>query len=325
VVALLKHIENTQGSKKSVLLDGEQVISLIVALRKIPEKGRVKPKRVPIPHSLNDPSSTEICLIVKEDAKETIKEALTSTPVPGLTKVIGLSKLRKNYGQFVERRKLCGSYDLFLCDDRIIPLMPKALGKDFYTRKKHPIPVKVMVKGKEVKVAGKKSKGKKDPVDAVASRRIHAALSQARDSTYFYLGWGPCSAIRIAKSSMNEDEVVANIMCGMEAIVENVPKKWKGIQALHIKTAESVALPIWNSLPTATLKVAADQAKEGPKKTRNKVEKRKREPKGEEGEEEAEGLDDEEEEEELEFEDDEAEEEEEVASGKGKKTTPVEE
>ena len=40
VVALLKHIENQQSSQKNSLLEKQETISIIIALRKIPEKGR---------------------------------------------------------------------------------------------------------------------------------------------------------------------------------------------------------------------------------------------------------------------------------------------
>ena len=43
--------------------------------------------------------------------------------VEGLTKVISLSKLRTSYKQFAARRELAARYDLFLCDDRITPML----------------------------------------------------------------------------------------------------------------------------------------------------------------------------------------------------------
>jgi ribosomal protein L1 len=166
----------------------------------------------------------EMCLFVKEDARDNLKDALSTEPIPGLSKVIGLQKLRKKYARYEDRRKLCAGFDLFLCDDRILPLMPKALGKTFFEKKKHPIPVKV------------------------TGKSVHKCITKARDSTYFYLGWGPCSAVRIAKTTMTVDEVVENIMAGVKAVVEHIPKKMKGIQAIHIKTEDSIALPIYNSL-----------------------------------------------------------------------------
>jgi ribosome biogenesis protein UTP30 len=50
--------------------------------------------------------------------------------------VIGLSKLRANYKQYEAKRQLKDSYDLFLADVRILPMLPRLLGKKFFLSKK---------------------------------------------------------------------------------------------------------------------------------------------------------------------------------------------
>jgi len=80
--------------------------------------------------------------------------------------------------------------------------------------------------------------------DAMASE-----LQAACDSTYFYLPSGPSCAIRIGKTSFAVEQVVDNITSAMPRIIQHIPKKWKNIQALYIKTHDSVALPIFNSVP----------------------------------------------------------------------------
>ena len=42
--------------------------------------------------------------------------------------VVGLSKLRTKYESHEAKRQLCGSYDLFLADERVLPSLPKLLG-----------------------------------------------------------------------------------------------------------------------------------------------------------------------------------------------------
>ena len=49
--------------------------------------------------------------------------------IPGLGKVISLTKLRTDHKRYEDRRNLCNAYDLFLCDDRITPMLPKVIGK----------------------------------------------------------------------------------------------------------------------------------------------------------------------------------------------------
>ncbi len=45
---------------------------------------------------------------------------------------MSLDRLRREYKEFKDRRELLSQYDLFLCDDRILPMMTKALGKAFF-------------------------------------------------------------------------------------------------------------------------------------------------------------------------------------------------
>mmetsp|Transcript_15100 Transcript_15100/g.61818 ORF Transcript_15100/g.61818 Transcript_15100/m.61818 type:complete len:90 (+) Transcript_15100:523-792(+) len=51
--------------------------------------------------------------------------------------VLGVSKLKARYKTFESKRQLCDSYDLFLADDRVLPLLPKLLGKQFFRSKKY--------------------------------------------------------------------------------------------------------------------------------------------------------------------------------------------
>lgn len=53
--------------------------------------------------------------------------------------------------------------------------------------------------------------------------------------------------IRIAHFGMGVDQIVENIMVGMQRCASLIGKKWNGIQAIHLKTNESVALPIYYS------------------------------------------------------------------------------
>ena len=43
-----------------------------------------------------------------------------------------------------------------------------------------------------------------------------------------------------------------NIAGALDAIIDHIPRKWSNVQALFIKTHNSVALPFFNSLPEIT-------------------------------------------------------------------------
>ncbi len=64
-----------------------------------------------------------------QDPAKPVKARLAANPVAGFSKVISLTKLKKKYGQFQEKRELCASYDAFFADERILPSLSKVLGK----------------------------------------------------------------------------------------------------------------------------------------------------------------------------------------------------
>ena len=211
----------------------------MVAMKKTPLKQQNKPIAIKIPHSIFDPATnpgSEICLFTKDPPQPAdydpksgiplvnpIKTALQAHPVAGITKVLSISKLRNNYKEYKERRRLLASYTLFLTDERILPLLPALLGAKFFEKKKQPVAVNI------------------------AQRDFSAELERARDSTYMFVNTGPCSMIRIARSSFSRAQSFENIQAALEQIAAHVPKHWAGVQSLHIKTQNSIALPIYNS------------------------------------------------------------------------------
>eukprot|EP00123_Amoebidium_parasiticum_P009268 comp19374_c0_seq1/m.22334 comp19374_c0_seq1/g.22334 ORF comp19374_c0_seq1/g.22334 comp19374_c0_seq1/m.22334 type:complete len:242 (-) comp19374_c0_seq1:498-1223(-) len=226
VGALVKHVQGGQAGNN--LLEGAETILLVVALKNVPEQTSKKAIRIPIPHSLHQEGETEVCLITK-DPQADYKKLLEEKNVTVVSKVLGISKLREKHSKSHEqKRQLLSQYDVFLADARVLPLLPPLLGKKFFEKKKQPVPVDLT---------------KKD---------ISKEISKAINATYLYLGLGACVAVRIAHTGQTEDEIVANIVQGMDAIAEKIPKKWRTVQSVHIKTSESVALPVYASLPTDT-------------------------------------------------------------------------
>lgn len=128
-----------------------QVFFLQLALRTMPLRTRKdKPVPLPLPHPLVSPEDAAICLFVKDHKGEGHKEGKAMVAryerKGGVAKVVGLSKLRTKYESHEAKRELCKLYDLFLADDRILPSLPKLIGKSFFKRKKQPIPVDIRVK-----------------------------------------------------------------------------------------------------------------------------------------------------------------------------------
>ena len=54
-----------------------------------------------------------------------IHSPLAHRQVDGMAKIITLDKLRTDYKRFEQKRELLATYDMFLADDRILPMLCK--------------------------------------------------------------------------------------------------------------------------------------------------------------------------------------------------------
>lgn len=231
VAALAKHIEKVKSEGKSQLFeeDGDgETYNLLISTRKVPQKGSNKLVPIKIPHPLLSLDVAEVCLIVKDHQGEGHKEAkkkVAEMEKCGVAKVLGISKLRNNYKPHEAKRKLCDSYDLFCADARVLPLLPKLLGKSFFKKNRQPVPVDLT---------------KKD---------WPAQIRKAAAATYVHMGAGTCINVKVGRSAQTQQEVVANAVAAIAGAVEVIPRKWANVQSIYMKTNQSVALPIYNAMP----------------------------------------------------------------------------
>ncbi|KAF6156156.1 hypothetical protein GIB67_024126 [Kingdonia uniflora] len=238
--SLLKWVKSK--SQNPQLLEPDDFIYLILTLKKIPSNGRTNPYKIPLPNPLHPFNSVEErCLIIDDRSKVTMtsadaKKKIEADGIP-ISKVIKLSKLKSDYRPFEAKRKLCSSYDMFFADNRVIPLLPRLLGKEFFKKKKIPVPINLT------------HKNWKEQIENVCG------------SALLYLRTGTCSVIRVGRVSMSRDELVANVGVAIDGIAEIVPKKWLGIRSFHLKSTESVALPLYHVVPDLGLKIEGIKGK----------------------------------------------------------------
>ncbi|XP_078168954.1 uncharacterized protein LOC144563363 [Carex rostrata] len=228
------------ASKPQLLLDDhDDFFVLLLSLRQIPSNCRTNPFFLSIPHPifpLSDPTlSPSVFLIIDDRAADSpppskFLEEAKECNLP-ISEVIGISTLRTDYRAFESRRKLCGSHDLFLADKKILPLLPRLLGKSFFQKKKNPLPVNFS------------RVGWKDQIKRILN------------STFFYLRSGTCCAIRVGRLAMEVEQVVDNVMAAIDEAVEKIPKKWGNVRSLNLKAVDSVALPIYQAVPEIGLKI----------------------------------------------------------------------
>lgn len=242
VDALLKWMRGQAKQRKAQLLEHDDLLYLVLTLKKIPPKGRINAYRIPLPHHLYDLSSTSACLIVDDRPKSPLSAAAALDVVRSLalpvSEVIPLSKLRSDYHPFEARRRLCDSYDLFFADRRVIPLLPRLIGKHFFKKKKIPLPLEL------------------------SRKSWPEQLRQCLGSTLLYLRSGTCSGLKVGRVSQDRDQIVDNVLAAIDGAVQLVPKKWSNVRSLHLKSVESVALPIYQTLPELGLKIEPLQKEE---------------------------------------------------------------
>lgn len=228
VDALLEWVKSKAKHQKPQLLEHDELLYFVVTLKRIPDKERINPYKIRLPHPLFPlDGSHEICLIIDDREKglnaEAAKNKVKEEDLP-ISKVLKYSKLKTDYKPFEAKRKLCGSFDLFLANKSVVPLLPRLLGKEFFKKKKHPIPVDL------------------------THKQWRGQIELACSSAFLYVGKGTCCVIKVARVSQTRNEIVENVIAVIDGLASVIPRKWKNVRSLHLKSLESLALPLYQSI-----------------------------------------------------------------------------
>ncbi|KAM0865499.1 hypothetical protein ACQ4PT_043207 [Festuca glaucescens] len=238
VASLTKWMRERAAEAPPNLLADERddLVVLQLSLRRVPAKPTTKPHLLPLPHPVVAHSAASVCVISDDRAGSgsppaaAILEAAKSLELP-VSEVVPFSAIRTDYRPYESRRRFSASYDLFLADRALLPMLPRLLGKSFYSTKKAPLAV--------------------DFTRAGWPEQVRKVIN----STFLYMRTGTCSGIKVGRLDMEEEEIVDNVMAAVEAAVEKVPKNWANVRALHLKAVDSVALPIYQAVPELGLKI----------------------------------------------------------------------
>jgi ribosome biogenesis protein UTP30 len=225
IKALTQVIAKRSANANPLFDSGAETMNMIFTLSTIPDKRRIKPLVIPLPHPMFDDKS-DVCFISKDPQKAYKELLLQKHPVPGLTKVIGIDKLRRNYKTLEAKRALADAFDLFLCDSRVLEMMPKMLGNVFY-QKKHKPPIPVNLKFTDPK----------------------PRLEQAINGTTLRVPAGPCVGVKIGRCSMTEEQLVKNAMEVIAVVLKHFAKAGNPVQSIAVQATDAVALPVWRRKP----------------------------------------------------------------------------
>ncbi|KAL8807699.1 MAG: hypothetical protein Q9182_000510 [Xanthomendoza sp. 2 TL-2023] len=232
--------------------DAEPIWLCLTTKKHIVDKHRLKPGKIPLPHSLNQSPTTTICLITCDPQRQ-VKDIISHPSFPTtlssrITKVLGISKLKARYQPFESRRKLLNEHDIFLADARVITLLPKILGKVFYQSHKKPVPVNLEA-FKQKDTAGKRvvSKNTDEKTRSIGSPlQVAKEIEKTINCALVHLSPSNNTAVRIGRSSFTAQQIADNVESVVAGLVEKfIPQGWRNVRAVNIKGPNTMALPIW--------------------------------------------------------------------------------
>eukprot|EP01031_Cornospumella_fuschlensis_P028102 gene28102-33934_t len=249
--ALIKYERKQEQERESRKLIEERPkwVLLQVQLQKEINQDVRKPVRVRIPHSLfSTDLEHSICLFIRDDQKERVETYLQSHPIAGLDKVLTLGEVRKLYKEFQNRKKLLSEHDFFLCHHSIGRQLYNLLGKDFGAR--HHFPIQITFPELD---------------------KLPKAVQQAVDSTYMHKA-GRSMTVKVGLTHMSPQHIRENVIEGMEFAIQKLPKGWRDVHSLHMKTKDSASLPIFSATDNELLNYVKSKVQEkNEKKARTAV------------------------------------------------------
>lgn len=208
--------------------DEGSLISIQISLKKVPKTSPHKGVCIQVPHGLW--KEAEVLLIVADDAVGIVKGDIGVGKVVGCSKVkvMGVKEVMMEYSTHERRRELLGMYDVFLCDDRLLPMMPRVLGNAFFKRK-----------------------GKLPRVVDLGADDVKEEIGKVVGCVVGRWGKGTCVDVIVGRMGWKIEWLVQNFEKVVEKVVGCFDGGWKSVLSVGIKCRElkGVCLPVWNSLP----------------------------------------------------------------------------
>lgn len=225
VEALMKHC---RAQESTSLTNTDSHVYAQVVFKKVPNKPK-HPVKLTLKHSAynKDPS---ICLVTK-DPQRYYKDLMKSYNI-SVARVIGVGKLRKKFKELEAKRILCDNHDVFLVDDRVLPIIPRWFGNYFYRKGKAPIKVNL------------KKKNLKSEIEEATRSYMVANLGKGNNLSI------PCGRVSFDNEWLSE-----NLQSALDELCKGVKPGWKNIKAVYLKTEDSISLPVYAALNNQSFKI----------------------------------------------------------------------
>jgi ribosome biogenesis protein UTP30 len=232
-----------QKGAKTLLQEEDKFVHLTFTMTEVPANPTPRPFQISLPHPFNSKEhSTRVCVFVKDPASA-FKAQISDLKIPCIAKVMGLDKLKRNFKQFKDKRQLVNDYDAFLADIRIYKMLPEALGREFYAKKKYPCPVKLH--------------GFKTPKD------LQRQLNHASKAAFFMGGNGPNYSLKVGTTAQSAQEVAENVETALAHAIAYVTYhdgiKFSRVSQVTVRAGEAPELPVFNQLTQSEVLAYIDQ------------------------------------------------------------------
>jgi ribosome biogenesis protein UTP30 len=148
-------------------------------------------------------------------------------------------------------------------------MLPHLIGSVFFQKKKQPIVIDVRTASLQLLLSSALSI-RSYSVNQVTKKNLKLQIERAKKCTLLYVAAGSCSMLRFGNSKFSVEKNAENLAAAVEQMIKSLPGKHKNIQvrasrlcvllslaafhallfqALSIKTNDSIAIPIFTSLP----------------------------------------------------------------------------
>lgn len=251
VKSLLSHIRNEKGP------DLKEVVYLIINIKnQISKTKDYTPRIIPITHKLDKLQDKSILLVTK-DPSTPYRKALTEKESPTedvFNQIFTLTKLRSIAKDPKKLLKIFKEYDIVVADNRVYKFLPGTLGAQFYVKNKK---LPYMIQMAKPDVNAKLTQGKKNPSKLKDDRCEPLYVKQqmksiVRNTSFLPPVNGNCMSIKVGYSNWKSEDILTNINDVLKYLVDSkyqpvggVLRSIKNIQSVHVKTSESISLPIW--------------------------------------------------------------------------------
>lgn len=136
-----------------------------------------------------------------------------------------MNQVKTEYDQYELKRKLVSSYDHFLVDGKIAGHLSHLLGREFYKKRK--LPASIRMESKDLK------------------HEIEHVLKKTAMQLHSF---GDTHIVQVGHTFMKEAEILENVLTVCRHLSKHYPGGWTNIRSIRIKTAISLALPIYVTL-----------------------------------------------------------------------------